>query len=174
LIERKMIPLLLLLLLIVGVVVVVVVYQIVVVGPVLTFGDESTRIQLKWGTYHPGDKVDLTVIVEDPIRVAIVSVELNSSIKGLENRTLFSGGEAYWGSRIAYDPNSHDHASKACDFYLPESWAGDLQIENKTVKVYFTIKVTYVHARNLGSGNFEDAYDTKLIPCYVLLDVEVP
>jgi hypothetical protein len=174
LIERKMIPLLLLLLLIVSVMVVVVVYQAVVVGPMFTFTDESTRIEVKWRTYHPGDKVYLTVFVEEPIRVAIVSVEMNSSIVGLENRTLFSGGSAWWGSKLVYDPNRKDADAEECDFDLPGSWAWDLQIENKPVKVYFTIKVTYVHARDVGSGYFENAYDTKLITCYMFLDVEVP
>lgn len=160
-------------LLIAGVGAVTVVYQ--TVNPTeKNFYDESTWIEVKWKTYHPGDRVYLTVIVEEPIRVAIVSVEMNSSIVGLENRTLFSGGEAYWGSKLVYDPGKDYSDSEECDFSLPGSWAWDTQIENKTVKVYFTIKVTYVHAHKLYSGFFEDVYETKLITCYVLFDVEVP
>jgi hypothetical protein len=161
-------------LLVVGVSAFAIFYQMFVVGPLFTFGDESTQIGVKWRTYHPGDEVYLRVIVEEPIEVAIVSVEMNSSIKGLENRTLFSGGEAHWGSNVAYDPTKDASDFEECSFYLPGSWAWDLQTENETVKVYFTIKVTYVHAVKVGSNDFENTYDTELITCYVLFDVKVP
>ena len=160
-------------LLVVGVSAYAVFHQMFIVGPVFTFRDESTRIDVKWGIYHPYDEVHLTAIVEVPVRVAIVSVEMNSSIRGLENRTLFSGGKAYWGSNIAYDPAKDDSDYEGCDFSLPGPWAWDLQ-ENETVKVYFAIKVTYVHAVEVGSGTFENRYDTKLVTCYVLFDVNVP
>jgi len=152
----------------IGIITVVGLYSLIVVGPVKTFGDQWTRVEVKARTYHPGDTVHLRVICEDPIRVAICSVELNSSIKGLENVTLYSGGKAYWGSSIAYSPSSHDHDSEEFDVVLPS----DLPIEGKTGKVYFTIKVEYVYAVKSGAGSFYNAHKTKFIT--VTLDVEMP
>jgi len=141
----------------------------IVVGPVKTFGDQWTRVEVRGvRTYHPGDTVHLKVICEDPIKVAICTVELNSSIRGLENVTLYSGGEAWWGSSIVYSPSSHSLDSEEFDVVLPS----DLQIEGKTGKVYFTIKVEYVYACKSGEGSFYNAHKTKFIT--VTLDVEMP
>jgi len=134
----------------------------------MTFGDEEARVEVRAITYHPGDTVDLRVVCKKPIRVAIVNVGLNSSIKGLENVTLYSGGEPDWGDEIVYSAKKAWEYEVRLNIVLPS----DLQIENKSAKVYFTVKVYYAYPWVGISGSFTVFHYTKFIT--VALDVEAP
>jgi hypothetical protein len=67
--------------------------------------------------YQPGDTVPLKVEAYGSLAVGIETIRLCSSISGLENVTLFSGG-AFWGVTIEPDEFSSD--TKECEFTLPQ------------------------------------------------------
>jgi hypothetical protein len=139
-------------------------------SPKVTFHDGSTKVTLERKLYHPRDTVELKVEAEAWLRVEIISIELESSVKGLENVTLYSGGKPYWGSAIVYTPPGSTHTdTQECDFVLPL----DLQImEDTTRELYFTIEIKYVHPREARANEFYNDYETESIT--INLNVEKP
>jgi hypothetical protein len=69
--------------------------------------------------YDSGDAVWLEVSAKDEDAVALKTVRLYSEIEGLENVTLFSEGQAYWGDTI-YRDNIDHYDTKEFEFTLPE------------------------------------------------------
>jgi len=67
--------------------------------------------------YHPGGTVPLTVEATNGWAVAIKTIRLYSSIRGLENVTLFSDG-AFWG--VILEPGEFTSDTKECEFTLPK------------------------------------------------------
>ena len=83
--------------------------------------DEYGRVTIRFRNrvYHPGDTVWLEVSAKDEDAVAVRTVQLYSGIEGLENVTLFSGGQPYWGETIYRDDIDH-YDTKEFEFHLPE------------------------------------------------------
>lgn len=89
--------------------------------------------------YQPGDTVPLTVKATGGIAVAIKTIRLYSSISGLENVTLFSGG-AFWGGVL--EPGEFSSDTKECEFTLPKD------MEN-IGKIEINIRVDFLYATRL-------------------------
>jgi len=89
--------------------------------------------------YQPGGTVPLTVEATGGIAVAIKTIRLYSSISGLENVTLFSGG-AFWGGIL--EPGEFSSDKKECEFTLP------MDMENRG-NIDFNIHVDFLYATRL-------------------------
>ena len=88
--------------------------------------------------YQSGDVVPLTVEATS-YAVAIKTIRLYSSIRGLENVTLFSGG-AFWGGIL--EPGEFSSDTKECEFTLP------MDMENRG-NIDFNIRVDFLYATRL-------------------------
>ena len=88
--------------------------------------------------YQPGGTVPLTVKATHGWAVTIKTIRLQSSISGLENITLFSGG-AFWG--LILEPGEFTSDKKECEFTLPKDMEdrGNIDINIRVDFFYATV-----------------------------------
>lgn len=105
--------------------------------------------------YQPGGTVPLTVKATNPDAVAIKTIRLYSSIRGLENVTLFSDG-AFWG--VILEPGEFSSDTKECEFTLPK----DMEVGGN-VDINLHVKYLYASVGLYGSFTNHDGGRTLTI-----------
>jgi hypothetical protein len=126
------------------------------IHPRAVFQSGHTAVSFDDIAYGSGDTVKVAIDVKIGVRVAIVSVKLVSSIEGLGNVTLFSGGESYWESSIAYKPGDIDETRKDVNLFVPY-----VKTVADTIKA--EVDVYYVYASPIGSGLFRNVWETDIV-----------
>jgi hypothetical protein len=89
----------------------------------------------------------------DDDAVAIRTVQLYSGIEGLDNVTLFSGGQPYWGETIYRDDIDH-YDTKEFEFHLPD------YVEARG-KVNIVVFVEFMHANQRKLTPHQLCYEGK-------------
>jgi hypothetical protein len=113
--------------------------------------------------YKPGDMANLTVTVEEGARVVIRTLTLRSSIPGLSNVTLFSGGSIYWGQYLTYDPNEKAKTSEIVILTIPDSARA-----SNTDAIKADVVVSYAYAMPSGF-EFLNLFSEDIVPIEISL-----
>lgn len=110
-----------------------------------------------------GQVLNLTVSVEAGAAVAIRTITLRSSIPGLSNVTLLSGGSIYWGQYLTYNPDKKAKESKTVPVAIPDS------VKNAGIdSLRADIVVSYAYAMPSGS-EFLNLFSEDTVPIEISL-----